>query len=105
MVFDPFRNPDRNRFIPGNLPPGAVPPGILKKKHTSTKYFFLIICTLGARFDPYGPPNPDDLRPGYSRVGYIEFKISFNLIYKLIITFYRPNPSHLQPPDFDDQFM
>ena len=43
MVFDPFRNPDRNRFIPGNLPPGAVPPGILKKKHTSTKYFFLII--------------------------------------------------------------
>lgn len=61
MVFDPFRNPERDRYIPGNLPPGAVPPG--------------------ARFDPYGPPNPDDLMPGYSRVG--------------------PNPSHLRPPQFD----
>lgn len=32
MIFDPFRDQDRNRFIPGNLPPGAVPPGILTKK-------------------------------------------------------------------------
>ncbi|CAF0793941.1 unnamed protein product [Brachionus calyciflorus] len=58
MVFDPFRNYDR-RLIPTNLPPGAVPPR--------------------ARFDPYGPPNPDELIPGSStRVG--------------------PNPNHLRPP-------
>ena len=49
MIFDPFRNYDR-RLIPTNLPPGAVPPG--------------------ARFDPYGPPSPDELIPGSStRVG------------------------------------
>lgn len=49
MIFDPFRNYDR-RLIPTNLPRGAVPPG--------------------ARFDPYGPPNPDELMPGSStRVG------------------------------------
>lgn len=51
MIFDPFRNYDR-RLIPTNLPPGAVPPR--------------------ARFDPYGPPSPDELIPGSStRVGYI----------------------------------
>ncbi len=50
MIFDPFRDPNRNRYIPGNLPPGSVPPQ--------------------ARFDPFGPPNPDDLRPGYpGRIG------------------------------------
>lgn len=48
MIFDPFRNMNR-RDVPGNLPPGAVPPG--------------------ARFDPFGPPNPDDLMPR-SRIGY-----------------------------------
>lgn len=65
MIFDPFRGSNRPR-IPGNLPPGAVPPG--------------------ARFDPFGPPAPDDLTGTSSmRVG--------------------PNPSHLRPPQFDDQFM
>ena len=49
MIFDPFRDMDR-RLIPTNLPRGAVPPG--------------------ARFDPFGPPSPDDLIPGSStRVG------------------------------------
>ena len=51
MIFDPFRHPDR-RQIPTNLPRGAVPPG--------------------ARFDPFGPPDPDsDLYRGSSstRVG------------------------------------
>lgn len=41
MVFDPFRGGNRNPRVPGNLPPGAVPPG--------------------ARYDPFGPPMPDDL--------------------------------------------
>lgn len=40
MMFDPFHGSGRPR-IPGNLPPGSVPPG--------------------ARFDPYGPVLPDDL--------------------------------------------
>ena len=43
IIFDPFRGSNRPR-IPGNLPPGAVPPG--------------------ARFDPFGPPMPDDLTGG-----------------------------------------
>jgi proteasome inhibitor subunit 1 (PI31) len=43
MIFDPFRAGDDRRMIPGNLPRGAVPPG--------------------ARFDPFGPPDPDSLRP------------------------------------------
>jgi hypothetical protein len=65
MIFDPFRNYD-SRTIPTNLPRGAVPPG--------------------ARFDPFGPPNPDDLIPGSStRVG--------------------PNPNNFKPPGFDDMFM
>lgn len=66
MVFDPFRGSNRP-MIPGNLPPGAVPPG--------------------ARFDPFNPPMPDDLTGGMSamRAG--------------------PNPSHLRPPNFEDQFM
>ena len=51
MIFDPFQNYDR-RIIPTNLPRGAVPPG--------------------ARFDPFGPPNPDELVPNSStRVGLI----------------------------------
>lgn len=63
MIFDPFRGGNRNPRIPSNLPPGAVPPG--------------------ARYDPFGPPMPDDLT-GQSamRAG--------------------PNPSHLRPPNFDD---
>ena len=51
MIFDPFRGQD-HRNIPSNLPPGAVPPG--------------------ARFDPFGPPDPDDLRGSSSRVGYVD---------------------------------
>jgi len=51
MIFDPFRGTNRPR-IPGNLPPGAVPPG--------------------ARYDPFGPPNPDDLSGGSAmRIGYV----------------------------------
>jgi hypothetical protein len=40
MIFDPFRGHNYPR-VPGNLPPGSVPPG--------------------ARFDPFGPAIPDDL--------------------------------------------
>lgn len=53
MIFDPFRNQDR-RNIPSNLPPGAVPPG--------------------ARFDPFGPPDPDNPNRA-SRIGYIKRNI------------------------------
>jgi len=69
MVFDPFRDEQHRRDIPRNLPPGAVPPR--------------------ARFDPFGPPDPDhDLYGGDSRVG--------------------PNPNHLKRPGFggdDNMFM
>lgn len=40
MIFDPFRGHNYPQ-VPGNLPPGAVPPG--------------------ARFDPFGPLVPDDI--------------------------------------------
>lgn len=42
------RNP--NTGIPGRLPPGAVPPG--------------------ARFDPFGPPDPDAGGGGNPRAGF-----------------------------------
>ena len=48
MIFDPFRNSSRP-LIPPNLPPGSVPPG--------------------ARFDPFGPPCPDNMGGSASRVG------------------------------------
>jgi hypothetical protein len=28
MIFDPFRDQYKNKYVPGNLPPGYVPPGI-----------------------------------------------------------------------------
>ncbi|XP_011632889.1 proteasome inhibitor PI31 subunit [Pogonomyrmex barbatus] len=67
MIFDPF---DRRRpvghppglGVPGRLPPGAIPPG--------------------ARFDPFGPPELDPLRPHHRR----------------------PDDDHLPPPGYDDMF-
>jgi len=66
MLADPrgFRNP---RMGPGGLNPGQMPPG--------------------ARFDPFGPPNP--ARPG---AGTGQWAV--------------PNPDHEPPPPgFDDMFM
>lgn len=63
MIFDPFRNMQHQRDIPRNLPPGAVPPG--------------------ARFDPFGPPNPDDLTPGS-----IGLEIAFPNLIIIILTIF-----------------
>jgi hypothetical protein len=64
MIADPrgFRTP---RFGPPRLPPGAVPPG--------------------ARFDPFGPPNPNPGAP--------------------LPNWAVPNPDEPPPPGFDDMFM
>ncbi|XP_011255418.1 proteasome inhibitor PI31 subunit [Camponotus floridanus] len=63
MIFDPF-SPPTGRLpsglgVPGRLPPGAIPPG--------------------ARFDPFGPPDLDPLRPRRRR----------------------PDDDHFPPPGFD----
>uniref|UniRef100_A0A4W3GPM7 Proteasome inhibitor PI31 subunit n=1 Tax=Callorhinchus milii TaxID=7868 RepID=A0A4W3GPM7_CALMI len=64
MIVDPLRSGfprlgfDPSAGIPGQLPPGSVPPG--------------------ARFDPFGPVEPDRSRP---------------------------DPDHLPPPGYDDLFM
>lgn len=67
MIFDPFRGQNYPQ-VPGNLPPGAVPPG--------------------ARFDPFGPPLPDE----FTGLGTRPMRGG-------------PNPSNLRPPQFEDQFM
>lgn len=65
MIFDPFDSrPPTGRLpsglgVPGRLPPGAIPPG--------------------ARFDPFGPPDLDPLRPRRRR----------------------PDDDHFPPPGFD----
>ncbi|XP_029155649.1 proteasome inhibitor PI31 subunit [Nylanderia fulva] len=65
MIFDPFSSrPPIGRLpsglgVPGRLPPGAIPPG--------------------ARFDPFGPPDLDPLRPLRRR----------------------PDDDHFPPPGFD----
>ncbi|KYN02302.1 PREDICTED: proteasome inhibitor PI31 subunit [Cyphomyrmex costatus] len=70
MIFDPFemRRRQIGRLpgglgIPGVLPPNAIPPS--------------------ARFDPFGPPEPDPLRPHRRR----------------------PDDDHLPPPEYNDMFM
>jgi len=76
MIMDPFHQGGVPGFgprgprggLPGSMPPGAVPPG--------------------ARFDPFGPPDPDNpfgRGGGGGRAG--------------------PGPDHLRPPGFDDMFM
>jgi proteasome inhibitor subunit 1 (PI31) len=62
MIFDPLREYRNQQVIPGNLPRGAVPPG--------------------ARYDPFGPVDPDDLTGSSTRIG--------------------PNRGILRPPNFDD---
>lgn len=69
MLMDPRQRfpgrgpPDHSSGIPGYLPRGSVPPG--------------------ARFDPFGPTNPDVFPRG--RGG-------------------GPDPDHMKPPDYDDMF-
>ncbi|XP_077539351.1 proteasome inhibitor 31 kDa [Haemaphysalis longicornis] len=68
MIMDPRQIPRPHHSDPGvgipGLPRGAVPPG--------------------ARFDPFGPPRPDDPSG---------------------IRYSGPNPDHLpRPPDYDDMF-
>ncbi len=80
MLMDP-RHPSRHRpqmGIPGNLPPGAVPPG--------------------ARFDPFGPPGiPDRGFPGrYGGPGRQPGPRG---------GFGGPDPDHLPPPGYDDSFI
>jgi len=67
MIFNPhrfgrIRHPPGGLGVPGVLPPGAIPPG--------------------ARFDPFGPPDLDPLRPHRRR----------------------PDDDHLPPPGYDDMF-
>ncbi|CAN8026831.1 unnamed protein product [Ixodes persulcatus] len=69
MIMDPRQIPRPHHSDPGvgipGLPRGAVPPG--------------------ARFDPFGPPHPNN--PGNRH------------------TFAGPSPDHLPPPpDYDDMF-
>ncbi|XP_012056773.1 PREDICTED: proteasome inhibitor PI31 subunit [Atta cephalotes] len=70
MIFDPFdtRRRQIGRLpgglgIPGVLPPNAIPPG--------------------ARFDPFGPPELDPMRPHHRR----------------------PDDDHLSPPQYNDMFL
>ncbi|XP_020290875.1 proteasome inhibitor PI31 subunit [Pseudomyrmex gracilis] len=70
MIFDPFPRPAAppahlpgGLGVPGRLPPGAVPPG--------------------ARFDPFGPPDIDNMAPRRRR----------------------PDDDHLPPPGYDDMFL
>ncbi|KAG5321905.1 PSMF1 inhibitor, partial [Pseudoatta argentina] len=70
MIFDPFDTRRRQigrspggLGIPGVLPPNAIPPG--------------------ARFDPFGPPELDPMRPHRRR----------------------PDDDHLPPPQYDDMFL
>lgn len=67
--------------IPSGLPEGAVPPG--------------------ARFDPFGPVNPDYMFPG--RGG----RLPGDPRPRGGVGFADPNPDHLRPPPdgSDDMFM
>ncbi|RZF41835.1 hypothetical protein LSTR_LSTR005297 [Laodelphax striatellus] len=71
MLFDPLGGGRRPRIpglpgdgVPGGLPRGAVPPG--------------------ARFEPFGPSNPDGRRGPNAP---------------------QPDPDHMPPPGYDDMFM
>lgn len=77
MLMDPrHRRPPIQPGIPGNLPRGAVPPG--------------------ARFDPFGPPPPEQIPPPGVGVWPRHGPRG---------GFGDPDPDHLPPPGSDDMFM
>uniref|UniRef100_T1IPQ1 Proteasome inhibitor PI31 subunit n=1 Tax=Strigamia maritima TaxID=126957 RepID=T1IPQ1_STRMM len=88
MLMDPrHRYPGISPYHPAAGIPGQLPRQVKDQK---PKHLLLLVMSCsgsvppGARFDPFGPPDPDALPGSQPPTG--------------------PNPDHMKPPDFDDMF-